>query len=126
MAAKFWMKPLMVVSALAAGGCSMGDAQCENKVLRTVPSPGGSSAAVVFVRGCGATTGDSLQLSLLDAGREPKEKGNVLIVDGVPISAQSIDVAWRDRNTLAVKIPTGARVFLRNDSVDAVHVDFSQ
>ena len=126
MAARFATKLLMVVSALAAGGCSMGNGQCNNKVLRVVPSPSGSSSAVIFVRGCGATTGYSLQLSLLDAGREPEEKGNVLIVDGVPISAKAIDVAWRDRSTLAVRIPKGARVFLKNESIGTAHVDFSE
>jgi hypothetical protein len=126
MAAKFTAKLMMVLSALAAGGCSLGDAQCENKVLRTIPSPGGNSSAVVFVRGCGATTVESLQLSLLDAGREPKDKGNVLIADGIPISAEGIDVAWRDRNELVVKIPKDARIFLKNESIGTVHVDFSQ
>lgn len=126
MAAKSLMKLLMVLSALAAGGCSPADMQCENKVLRTVPSPDGEATAVVFVRGCGATTGDSLQVSLLDAGHEPKDKGNVLIVDGVPTDAEGVDVAWRDKNTLAIKIPKDARVFLKKESIGAVHVDFGQ
>lgn len=126
MAAKSLANLLMVLSALAAGGCSVGGMQCENKVLRTVPSPDGESSVVIFVRGCGATTGDSLQVSLLGAGREPKDKGNVLIVDGVPIDAESVGVAWRDKSTLAIKIPKDARVFLKNESIGKVHVDFGQ
>jgi hypothetical protein len=126
MAAKDLAILITVLSAAAAGGCSIGSAQCENKVLQQVPSPDGASLAVIFTRSCGATTADSLQVSLVEAGRSPADKGNVLIVDGVPARAESVGATWRDGNTLMIEIPIGARVFLKNGRVGAVHVEFSK
>lgn len=38
---------------------------CSNQTMQSLPSPNGQLKAVLFSRGCGATTGGSVQLSLL-------------------------------------------------------------
>jgi hypothetical protein len=69
---------LIAVSALQLCACS----PCENEVTQSVMAPSGKLRALVFNGGCGATTGFNTQLSILEAGREPPDKGgNVLIVD---------------------------------------------
>lgn len=49
----------------------------------------------------------------------------MLIVEWIPASAASVGVAWRAANTLVVELPKQARVFLKNESIGTVHVDFT-
>ncbi len=57
-----------------AGGCG-------NTVVKTTRSPNGRLDAVLFERGCGATTGFSTQISIMPAGELPDSGGNVFVTD---------------------------------------------
>ena len=75
-----------MLGLIALPGC----VSCENEVSQTGLSPSGKLKAVVFNRGCGATTGFNTQVSILGTNRSlPSEGGNVLILDGtVPLRVQ--------------------------------------
>ena len=92
---------------------------CENEVTQSVLAPSGKLKAVVFNRGCGATTGFNTQVSILDAGRElPDEGGNVLIVDDkVEFSLQ-----WTSDRALAISGSLATQVFKKESEVSGVHV----
>src|SRR5712672_2756093 len=62
-------------------GVSSACDDCDNSVEREVIAPGGERKAVVYNRGCGATTGNSLQISVVSHQKSVQGKGNVLIVD---------------------------------------------
>jgi hypothetical protein len=72
---------LIVMIALAALGC--GDAAlCENSAQVEISSPDQQLVAWIFIRGCGAAVGDSIQVSILPAGSAPPEDaGNTFIMD---------------------------------------------
>ena len=56
---------------------------CENEISKTVISPSGNLKAVVFNRGCGATTGFNTQISIINTSEElESEGGNLFIADG--------------------------------------------
>jgi hypothetical protein len=58
---------------------------CGNEVYSEVISPNRELKAVVFQRDCGATTGFSTQISILDSDQDLKNvSGNIYIIDGHP------------------------------------------
>lgn len=54
---------------------------CRNTVLDHRTSPDGRLSIVLFARDCGATTGYSTHVSVLDVGAEPRRAGNVFVAD---------------------------------------------
>jgi hypothetical protein len=75
---------------------------------------------VVFTRACGATTADSVQLSIEPAGGMPAATGNVVIADG--LTARGVAVRWLGSATLSVALPATARTFHTADAVGAVRI----
>jgi len=76
---------------------------CANEIYSVHESPGNDCKAVIFQRDCGATTGFSTQLSIIDANSDLDNDvaGNVLILDGHPDDIQ-LKVAWKSKNELVV------------------------
>jgi hypothetical protein len=109
---------LVFMSTFLFIGCTK--SQCENDVLRGLPSPDGADIAFVFRRSCGATTGWSTQVSVMNMHRSLKnEAGNVLVIGG----DQSVHVTWLGPKRLLVtdfKEP----IDYRNSSVDSVAIEF--
>jgi hypothetical protein len=54
------------------------DDMCKNIVYKEYASPNAQLKAVVFARDCGATTGFSTQVSILDFDESLKSNGNIL------------------------------------------------
>ncbi len=77
--------------------------QCANTIFETSSSPGGTHQVVVFQRDCGATTGFSTQVSILDAGISlPDGVGNVYIASGHPKDSQ-LEITWPTNSKLIIK-----------------------
>lgn len=71
---------LLIASMTLTTGCA--DLLCGNDVIDDVASPSGRNHAVVFHRDCGATTGLSVQVSVLPAGKQlPNETGDAFTAD---------------------------------------------
>ena len=66
------LSPVVLVLAMNAG-CSDG---CGNTIVTSKEAPDARHAAVLFQRNCGATTGFSTQISVLNAGKQPTGSGN--------------------------------------------------
>jgi hypothetical protein len=104
---------LLVVASLV--GCS---SDCQNEVLSQATSPSGRLKAVVFSRDCGATTGVSVQVSILRSGARLRNvKGNALITD----RAEWRSLKWEREDTVLVGFSNEPRVFAE-DSVKGVRV----
>lgn len=75
---------------------------CGNDVYSTTISPGKKYKAVVFQRDCGATTGFSTQLSIIDVDKELENTpGNIFIIDGEP-QFVAPKIFWNSDNELVV------------------------
>ncbi len=76
---------------------------CGNEIYAEYLSPDKAYKAVVFQRDCGATTGFSTQISILEADEVlGNSKGNIYIVDGHPKQAAP-NVHWHSENKLTIK-----------------------
>ena len=107
---------------------------CGNEELETIYSPDVARKVVVFERACGATTGFSIQVSLLRAGQSlPNEPGNLFVADtnqvDVPLvqaPAPFVAVRWLGDKELVLTYGPGARVFHSEQSLEGVTVRCEQ
>jgi hypothetical protein len=76
---------------------------CGNEVQKEYLSPNGRLKAVVFQRDCGATTGFSTQISILEGSATLTNKpGNIFISDWQP-GDTSPTVTWLSDSELEIK-----------------------
>lgn len=120
-------KVAVLFGALAlCAGCSDG---CANTVAFRVPAPDGRHDAVLFGRDCGATTGFSTQVSVLDPGTLPPGAGNAFIADDGSGAAPTGDwggpwaeLRWLGSDRLLVRHAAGARLFTQGGTVSGVRI----
>ena len=75
---------------------------CQNQVYKEYLSPDKSLKAVIFQRDCGATTGFSTQISIIDANDTlENERGNIYIIDGHPRTIAPI-LSWKNSELLYI------------------------
>lgn len=76
---------------------------CQNDVIQEVYSPDRRHKAIVYERNCGATTGWSTQISVIDgADSLPRRSGNVYKADGYP-DWFAIRLSWEDNDSLVIE-----------------------
>ncbi len=98
--------PLLFVLFLA--GC---ENPCGNTVFKVVNSPNEKFKVVIFERSCGAITGFSTQISVINAESElENDSGNVFIANGHPrenkprvrwITDQELQITFKNVNQIA-------------------------
>ncbi len=75
---------------------------CANTIYQETHSPDKSHKAVVFERNCGATTGFSTQVSVLNPSEAlPEGKGNTYIAAGHPQHTK-LQLNWRKNDHLVI------------------------
>lgn len=80
----------------------LGD-MCGNQIYKEYLSPSKSLKAIIFQRDCGATTGFSTQISILDSDEElDNESGNIFVINGHPNNVAPI-LNWKNNNKLNIQ-----------------------
>jgi len=78
------------------------DSACQNQVFKEYYSPDKSMTAIVFQRDCGATTGFSTQVSILESDEElDNEGGNIFIIKGHP-SDVAPEIEWTGNKSITI------------------------
>jgi hypothetical protein len=114
---------MLAMSFLMVAGCD----PCENERPVEHKSPDGTWKVVVFERGCGATVGANVQVSLLPASnRLPNESGNTFVIDSNhgASALQYIYVDWTSNNSVQITYPGNARVFKQEKRVGSVNITY--
>ncbi|MCM3666266.1 hypothetical protein M3204_17760 [Mesobacillus subterraneus] len=92
---------------------------CGNDILQKVPSPGGDNVAYVFERSCGATTGFSPQLSILDKDDDfQNESGNTFRSD------KDFSIEWLDEKSLKVIYDKSSKTYEMDKKVNGIEIDY--
>ncbi len=113
---------ILALSLLLIGGTAC----CDNELAADIPSPNGTHRAVVFSRGCGATTGFNTQISILGLGEGLRGSGNLWVADDSvrgPVGKRGgpdVHVLWRSPDTVEVEFAPGVRVFKQEGRVDGI------
>lgn len=121
---------LLLIASLACAGCSD---TCENTVASRLLSPDGTHTATLFQRDCGATTGYSTQISIVDHGDAPTGAGNAFRADdnhGVAAvgdwQGPWADMKWIAPDRLLIRYAAKSRIFEQASEVKGVKIDYQQ
>jgi hypothetical protein len=122
--------PASAILFLASTGCSD---TCQNSVAAKLVSPDGQRQAVMFQRDCGATTGYSTQISVLDNGETPGGGGNAFRADdnhGVAAVGEWqgpwADMRWVAPDRLLIRYASKSRIFEQAAEVNGVKINYQQ
>ncbi|MXO88566.1 hypothetical protein [Alteraurantiacibacter aestuarii] len=111
---RHFIAPVLVAAMLA--GCTDG---CENVVLERARAPFGNADAVAFERNCGATTGYSTQVSIVDRDDAPTDAGNILIASGRSFAEDSnrptVSLEWLGSEQLSVRYDASLAILSHHD-----------
>jgi hypothetical protein len=118
------------VSLILISGATIyatGGALCENTIASRASSPDGKKIAIVFERDCGATTGLSTHVSLIDNTNQlDDEHGNVFVADkGRGPRGPSVETRWADSPSLIVSHDKTARIFKAVTKVGPVAITYT-
>ena len=118
---------LMLAPALMAAGCSDG---CGKRVIERSHSPDGKHSAVLFEANCGATTGFTTQVAVVDPDGEPDAASLVFAADDGYHQAEpgywggpAAKLEWLGPHRLRITYAAGARIFQRKDRKAGVDVE---
>lgn len=107
------------ISALCCAACNL----CGNEVRQQVPSLNHKLKAVVFERDCGAMTGFSTQISVLQiSDKVPNEAGNIFIANG----DLKIEVSWGSDRVLNITYPKNAKVHLKLERWQDISISYEE
>ena len=87
----------------------------------------GNRAAIVFERSCGATTGFSTHVSVVNEfGQLGKSAGNVFVADSDhgAVKEMIVTVRWIAPDQLVIRYPAHARVFKREAQANGTSVAY--
>jgi hypothetical protein len=120
---------------LVMAGCGAIDL-CGDARIKSVLSPGRTMQAVVFERGCGATTETSTQLSILRSGDHLREvpgtwvatdSGNAAVFRSERgAAAPEIDVLWDSPTSLRVVYDLNTELVSQKGSVKGITVTYQR
>lgn len=116
------MKTYLLLLGSAIGLCflagCLAEGPCENTLIRQAKSPDGKLKAVVFSRGCGATTGQTVEVSILPATAPlPVDAGNVFYAD-----ESNVSVRWLGSSQLQITASGKAKVYKQETKSGAVSI----
>lgn len=121
---------ILASGLVALGGCSD---DCVNTVISRADSPDGLHSAVMFQQDCGATTGFSTQISVVERGDEPSGSGNTLRADGNHGAAAPGDwggpwagMTWLSSNRLLIRYAAKSRLFGQENEVLGVKISYQR
>ncbi|WP_141433520.1 DUF5412 family protein [Bacillus sp. 03113] len=92
---------------------------CGNEIVETVPSPSGEKVAYIFTRDCGATTGFSPQLSILNKDDDfQNESGNTFRAD------KDFSIEWIDEKNLKVIYDQSSETYEMDKKVKGIKIEY--
>ena len=97
---------------------------CDNEVFSQENSPDGKYKALIFQRDCGATTGFSTQVSVLDITEElENEGGNVFITANHP-NDNRIELHWINASSLIIRNTKSTKPSRKEAKIGSVEIRY--
>jgi hypothetical protein len=92
---------------------------CGNDIKQKIHSPNGENVAYIFDRSCGATTGFSPQLSILNKNDEfENESGNTFRSD------EEFSIEWIDEKNLRVIYDNSSETYEMEKKVNGITIEY--
>ncbi len=123
-----WKSAITMAAFTTLSGCAD---DCVNLTVIRSQSPDGSHDATLFQRNCGATTGYSTHISVLDHGASPSRGGNAFVADNDHGAAATgswgsawAEVKWLAPDHLLIRYATRSRIFAQQSEVSGVRITY--
>lgn len=123
-------KFLQVVLIILLVGCLVScDFGVKNILIDEKMSPNGENKIVVFQRDAGATTGFSIQVSVLKSNKNLKnsDKGNIFVIAGNKTDFESgklFDISWVDEKTLNITLHSDKKVYKQVEKLENISIQY--
>jgi hypothetical protein len=92
---------------------------CGNDIKQKIPSPNGENVAYIFERSCGATTGFSPQLSILNKDDKfQNESGNTFRSD------KNFSIEWLNEKNLKVIYDKSSETYEMDKKVNGIKIEY--
>jgi hypothetical protein len=121
-----WLSLLLLLFILT--NCNLNIAgDCNNHVFQQITNNSKTFRIVKFDRGCGATTGNSIQLSVVNYNDSlPNETGNLFIsnskVGGYIERDTSVQASWLDDTTIMIRHDKDLEIFKKDSMVERTRI----
>ena len=119
-------KLFAAIALIALGGCT---ADCKDTVVERLLSPDGKPEAVLFQRDCGATTGFTTQISVVESGEEVSGGGNAFVADDNHGKARVgawegpwAEIHWLTANRVRIRYARKSRIFEQSETGGPVEI----
>ena len=123
-------KYLQVVLIILFVGCLVScDFGVKNILIDEKMSPNGENKIVVFQRDAGATTGFSIQVSVLKSNKNLKnsDKGNIFVIAGNKTDFETgklFDISWVDEKTLNITLHSDKKVYKQVEKLENISIQY--
>jgi hypothetical protein len=98
---------------------------CDNDIYQRLDSKWGTYKIVKFSRGCGATTGSSIQISVLTYNKElPNEAGNAFISNGSIVDT-TVKAAWLNDTAIVITYSKELTIFKNDSTVGGIKIYYN-
>ena len=107
---------------------------CKNQIVESYMSPDNKYEIILFLRDCGATTGFSTQVSIIETGNElPNKGGNIFIADegDTPVSLGSwggpfVELKWISQDKMIIEYPKASRIFKNEMQYKDIQIEYKK
>lgn len=107
---------------------------CGNRIIEKLESPDKKISVVIFVRDCGATTGFSTQVSIIEASVGLSNNvGNILVMSDKPGDGLSFDgggakveAEWVGQNALKIYFDKRTKIFKQKYEYKGIEISYEQ
>jgi hypothetical protein len=107
---------------------------CGNQIIEEIPSPNKELKALIFTRDCGATSGYSTQLSIIENSDQLEdETGNTFILsdkveDGLSFDngGAKIEVIWTGDNSVTVYFDKRTEFTKQKEEIGDIKITYEQ
>ena len=105
------------------------DFGAKNILIKEILSPVGENKVVIFQRDAGATTGFSIQVSVLKSNKNLKnsDKGNIFVIAGNKTDFESgklFDISWLDEKTLNITLHSDKKVYKQVEKLENISIQY--
>lgn len=102
---------------------------CGDEVTVRAPSPDGEWLAAAYVRNCGATTGFTTHVVIMEKGEKPDASGDVFVAEAgtarqSPHGGPEIQLRWLAPDRLRVSYGEGTEVWFQAVRKRGLHVAY--
>tara|TARA_R110001606_G_scaffold334962_1_gene482948 strand:- start:12 stop:407 length:396 start_codon:yes stop_codon:yes gene_type:complete len=95
---------------------------CGNTIIETKFSPNQNNKIVLFHRSCGATTGFSTQVSILEKDNDLENENSAILI----IDKDSLDIKWINDDEVSIEINKNSEVFKKQNHFNGIKINYKE